>query len=206
MARKKPFMVKKSNPFKLLICLLCLALSCSLVNAQTDSALKAIKKIELGLELQAYPAGLIPCFSANIFWRDNLTIRLRTGFNFIDRQDFSPFNDHEKGFGYGASIGLIRNFEKRKREFVFGPMFDVWSTNISWEDNLQSTKPTQGKSYTLVIQPWVQAGYLWRKRNFSGGITLGFGREINAITIGEKVGEGWIGSLSIQSNFALKKQ
>ena len=66
---------------------------------------------------------------------------------------------------------------------------------------------TSGTTYTLVVQPWLEAGYFFNLKNSSSqiGITSGFGREINAISDGKDVAQGWIASVSVQYLISLKK-
>jgi hypothetical protein len=60
--------------------------------------------------------------------------------------------------------------------------------------DLNTSNSTSGTTYNLVIQPLVNTGYLYNLSNkWNTGISLGFGREINIITRGENVGEGWMG-------------
>ncbi len=68
-----------------------------------------------------------------------------------------------------------------------------------WIDNNE-----KGTTKNLVIQPWINGGYLYDFSNkFNAGLTLGFGREINTFNRGEEVGQGFMGSISVQANFKL---
>ena len=197
-----------SNAFKLswqtVICSLFFVIITS-AQTQTTTSVSENKKIEIGSEIQLYPAGIMPLITSNIFLNDKWALRFRMGGNFADRQDFSPYNDDEVASGFGATIGLVRYVPYRNGHFIFGASIDTWNMWTDWKDGLQSQNPTSGKTYNLVIQPWVNAGYLFDVSNrWNLGGSLGFGREINVITRGEKVGEGWMGILTLSANYRLK--
>ena len=90
---------------------------------------------------------------------------------------------------------------------VAGLNMEVWNLWIDWENDANSLNTTAGTTYTFVVQPWLEAGYFFNLKNSASqlGATLGFGREINAITNGKDVEQGWIASLSLQYLFSLKK-
>ena len=127
------------------------------------------------------------------------------GGNFTDRQDFSDENDHEEGSGFGGSFGYRRHFPLAKGRLVAGLHLDAWNLWIDWEDS--NARPISGTTYTLVLQPWLEAGYFFPIKNSASqiGITAGFGREINAITSGEEVAQDWIASLSLHYLFSLSR-
>jgi len=162
------------------------------------------RKMELGTELQLYPAGYMTMITSNIFIREDWTLRFRLGGNFANREDFSGFNDNEVAKGFGGSFGLVKYVPYWKGNFIFGASFDTWNMWTKWKDGINTTNPTSGTTYNLVIQPWVNAGYLYNLSNtLNTGISLGFGREINVITRGEKVGEGWMGIATLSLNYLL---
>ena len=91
-----------------------------------------------------------------------------------------------------------------KGNFIFGASLDIWNMWTNWKDNLNTPTPTQGKTYTLVVQPWINAGYLFIISNkINAGLSIGFGREINAITKGERVGEGFMGIAAASINYKI---
>ncbi|MFK5959718.1 MAG: hypothetical protein QM495_12730 [Lutibacter sp.] len=165
----------------------------------------AVGNIEFGTELQLYPVGYMPTITSNIFIKNNIALRFRIGGNFANRQDFSGLNDEEIVKGFGGSIGLVKYFPYRKGNFIAGFTVDGWNMWTDWKDELNTSTPKSGTTYNLVIQPWINAGYLYKlSEKWSTGLTLGIGREINAITSGKQVGEGWIGSLTLTTNFLIK--
>jgi hypothetical protein len=162
------------------------------------------RKIELGTELQVYPVGYMTMITSNIFIKEDLALRFRLGGNFADREDFSGFNDDEVADGFGGSVGLVKYIPYWKGNFIFGGSLDVWNMWTDWKDGLNTPNPTSGTTYNLVIQPWVNAGYLYNLSNkWNAGISIGLGREINVITRGENVGEGWMGIATFSLNYVL---
>ena len=84
------------------------------------------KKVELGLEFEAYPVGYIPVVATNIFLKDDLALRFRVGGNFADRGDKSGFNDNEIAKGYGFSTGIIKYFLVKGGNIIAGFVTDFW--------------------------------------------------------------------------------
>jgi hypothetical protein len=196
---------KMSLKIKFVFFVLWLAVS---VRAQSVDTLKCSKgRIDFGLEVQGYPAGIIPTVTSNIFLVDQLALRIRAGGNFANRRNWSPYNDNETAKGFGGSVGLVTYYPYRIGHFTAGVTFDFWNMWTNWKDNLNTSAPTQGETYTLVFQPWADIGYLFNKRNsrINYGLTFGFGKEINVVTRGERVGEGWMNSLTLTFNYTLRR-
>lgn len=166
---------------------------------------RADGNVEFGAELQLYPVGIMPTITSNIFIKNNLALRFRVGGNFANRQDFSGYNDDEIAKGFGVSMGLVKYFPYRKGNFIAGFTIDGWNMWTNWKDDVNTANPQNGTTFNFVIQPWINAGYLLKlSKKWSSGLTLGFGREINVITSGKQVGEGWIGLLTLTTNFSFK--
>lgn len=118
-------------------------------------------------------------------------MRFRVGGNFVNREDFIGYNDDEIAKGFGGSFGLLLYFPFGKDNFIAGATIDIWNMWTDWKDSINSPHPTAGKTYNLVLQPWVNGGYLFNLSDrWNTGVSLGFEREINVITRAEKVGEG----------------
>ncbi len=168
------------------------------------------KRTDLGVSIQAYPAGFIPTINVEHFLSEGSSLLFRLGGNFVDRQDFSDVNITEEGEGFGGTVGFRKHFPSGKGNFIAGLNLDVWSLNIDWTDDFQES-PTgpvtriSGSTYILVLQPWLEGGYFLPIKNTKSqiGLTLGFGREINVITSGDEVEQGFIGSISLQWQFSL---
>lgn len=157
------------------------------------------KKISIGLGIQAYPAGFIPYVQSDFHFPKNMFISARLGYNITDRQDFSPVNDHEKGGGPGCSIGLNKSFGFKKSQFFVGLLTDVWLLQIDWKDKNNTPDQIQGTTEITVLQPWLNAGYRKSLGTSPFNLTLGvgFGREINIVTKGDAVAQGWMGSILV---------
>jgi hypothetical protein len=162
------------------------------INAQDTE-----RKVAIGLGVQAYPAGVIPFLQCHLYLTNDISVSARVGYNITDRKDFSPVNDHEEGSGPGISIGLNKNFNWRKNQLFVGFMTEVWQLKINWKDasNIQTNRI--GQTEVIVLQPWLNAGYLKSigKSPIDFVVGLGFGREINIITKGDEVAQGWMGSV-----------
>ena len=141
--------------------------------SQSDDRNKT--KVEVGFEFEKYLVGFIPTLTSNVFLKKDLALRFRVGGNFADRGDKSGFNDSEIAKGYGASAGIVKYFPVGKGHIVAGFLTDFWFMKTEWIDGTE-----KGTTTNLVIQPWINSGYLYDFSNkFNAGIILGFGREIN---------------------------
>lgn len=184
-----------------LIFVLCYTLGAIAQDSNTSG-----KGADLGVSVQLYPAGIIPTLNFEHYLNENSSLLFRLGANFTDRRDFSDENETEEGEGLGGSIGFRKHFPSGKGKFIAGFNTDVWSLNIDWTDDTGPNGSVQsGSTYTLVVQPWLEGGYFLPIKNTKSqiGLTLGFGREINVITSGEEVAQGFIGSISLQYFFSL---
>lgn len=163
-------------------------------------------KTNLGISSQIYPAGIIFTLNAEFSNNAKSSLVLRGGGNFADRKDFSPYNDNEKGNGFGASIGYRRHFKLWRGNLVAGINSDIWNMWIDWKNNIGMLNETQGRTYTFVLQPWIEAGYFYpiKSTPIQVGASLCFGREINVITDGKGVGQGWMRSLLISFQYSFK--
>jgi hypothetical protein len=158
-----------------------------------------------GVSAQFYPAGIIATLNAEYFISENISLIYRLGGNFVDRKDFSNENDNETGAGFGGSFGFRKHFPQKKGTVIAGLNLDAWNLWIDWKNDVGLQNQTSGTTYTLVLQPWLEAGYFFNLKNASSqlGFTAGFGREINTITNGKNVAQDWIASLSVQYQFTL---
>nr|WP_299389462.1 hypothetical protein [Allomuricauda sp.] len=159
----------------------------------------------IGVSLQAYPAGFIPTLNFEHPLHENTSLLFRLGANFTDRKDFSDVNISEEGDGFGGSVGFRKHFPSGTGKFVAGLNMDVWSMNIDWTDLGPADAPFSGSTYILVLQPWLEGGYFlpFKTSKSQIGLTLGFGRELNVVTSGEEVAQGFIGSISLQYMISL---
>ena len=161
------------------------------------------QKLNYGVSLQVYPAGIIPTVNAELYRNEKYSWLFRVGANLTDRRDFSDFHDEEKGGGFGGSIGYRRHFPlKNNDKIIVGLNTDLWNLWINYKDDVGEPNETSGRTYILVLQPYLETGYFFNLKNSSKlGVTLGFGREFNVITRGEEVEQDLIGSISLQYMF-----
>lgn len=185
----------------LLLMIMLLTSSAKNIFAQT-----VLPQKNIGVNLQWYPAGFIVSMHFEKFYNPQTALSFRIGGNFANRKDFSPYNENEKGNGLGAGIGYNRYFNFKKGKILLGADTDVWNMWIHWRNNIGQPNETNGTTYTLVLQPWIEAGYFYPvgKSPVQIGITTGFGREINVITNGKEVGQGWMNSLLLKINYTIK--
>ncbi len=176
--------------------------------SQADQKETVKKSKDLGASLQLYPAGIITAINSEMYLSSKNSLLFRAGINFANRKDFSPYNENEKGMGFGGSTGYRRHFYVKRGNIVAGIHTDIWNMWINWKNNIGESDYTYGETYTLVLQPWLEAGYFFsvKKSPLQLGFTTGFGREINIITNGKEVGQGWMNSLLIQIQYSLKSK
>jgi len=162
----------------------------------------------IGLSAQFYPAGIIATIDFDKYCSEKSSLFFRGGVNLIERKDFSEVNDHEDGFGVGTSIGYRKHFPLKKGHILAAFNTDIWNEWINWENDLGMPDESTGKTYTLVLQPWLETGYFTNvnKSSLQYGLTIGFGREINVITNGREVAQGWIASILLHCQYKLNTQ
>lgn len=148
----------------------------------------------VGVEFQAYPAGIIPGIHVQVPLDEYGSLTGRFAANITDRQDFGEF-DNEEGEGFGGGIGYRRYLETGQTGWLYGGRIDIWSLEIDFED---SGGPT-GTSDIIVLQPTAEVGYGFRlgEGSWRLEVALGVGAEINVDTDGEDVGEGAIVLLGV---------
>lgn len=162
--------------------------------------------INLGVNLQLYPAGIITSIHAEKFMNPHNAMILRLGGNFANRKNFSAYNDNEKGNGLGATVGYRHYFDLKTGRLLIGGNTDIWNMWIHWRNKVGQDKETHGTTYTLVLQPWLEAGYVYPLSHspLQVGLTTGFGREINIVTSGKAVGQGWMNSVLLYVIYSIK--
>lgn len=177
------------------------------LNAQKNNFLNSsshslgIPMINFGAEIQYYPAGWIYSGRADLYWKKHNNANFRIGYNAADRKDFSSFNDNEKGGGFGASIGYRYYLGKRKGLFA-GLRTDIWQLNIDWVD--VDAFPSSGNTNITIFQPTLELGYQFiLNKHWIFAPTFTNGREINIVTKGEEVAQGWITLIGLNVNYKL---
>ena len=147
-----------------------------------------------GGELQAYPAGVIAAVHAQKPINEQDAWTFRAGYNATDRHDWGEHDD-ETGGGPGLGVGWRRSLAPAgENGWVIGGRIDLWQLDIDWEDDPDGANPggREGSTDVLVVQPTIEAGYVWHLEGSRLTLGAAFGAEINADTDGEDVGEGAI--------------
>ncbi len=150
--------------------------------------------VDLGLELQVYPTGVIPGLRAEWSFTSTQSLLFRLGYQRIDHQDFGV-QDEEEGEGAGLSLGYRWYRHLNRKAWSLSARTDLWFNTIDWED----TNGDSGTTRVTVLQPTVGLGYsLLYGPDFVLTPTLSYGREINIETDGAEVGEGEIWLLGLE--------
>ncbi len=157
------------------------------------------RPVEMGLELQMYPAGQMPSLKMEMgvgkYYKHG--INLRMALNIAKRRAWGEHED-ERGLGFGGSIGSRYDITNPFRGFYVGARADIWSLKIKWrnsgvDEELWNTDDDLGETKTLILQPNLEVGYKFRlKEKFYLAPALAIGWEFNAISKGEDVGQGSI--------------
>ncbi len=151
------------------------------------------ESVRWGVDLRAYPAGLIPAVRVDVPLSEPDIVLLCAGMNFTDRHDWGE-HDNEQGNGFGFGGGWIHRLGMREKAWIVGLRADLWFLSIDWEDPQRS-----GTTEVTVFQPTATGGYRWQT---GGGawrweLSVGLGAEFNVSTRGEDVGHGVIGLLGL---------
>lgn len=160
---------------------------------------------DAGLEIQAYPTGLIPGLTAELGFRERNAVHIRLGYNFFDHRDFGVHDD-EDGGGPGFTLGYRRYFRDGGSGLWLGARADVWFNGVTWCDGCESSTVTTGTTELVVLQPTAEAGWLFAvaDEKMRLGPSVGFGWEWNAVTKGEPTGEGAILLLGARLQYRVK--
>ena len=178
------------NKFSIIILSICLfALNIFSAKAQTTGLLEA------GIEIQAYPTGLIPGVHLDVALGEKGSIYTRLGYNIVRHRDLGVHED-ERGGGFGGSLGYRYYLNETRLGWFGGVRCDVWLNSVDWKDNIDLPTEVSGTTEVTVLQPTAEVGYAMsimsagEKMVFSPA--LAFGREINVKTDGAEVGQDFI--------------
>lgn len=157
--------------------------------------------LDISVELQAYPTGVIPGVRLEKGFSDRQAFHVRFGYQEIRHQDYGVHED-ERGDGYGFGLGYRYYFKPGFEKLSLGFRTDIWFNSLAWKDNIGLPDEISGNTDVTVLQPTFQLGYLF-KLNSKLFVTpsLSFGYEINVDTDGEDVGEGPIWLLGVEAGF-----
>ncbi|KYG79025.1 hypothetical protein [Roseivirga echinicomitans] len=153
------------------------------------SAAKAQSMESYGVDIQAYPAGMMFMAKTAFNLNEHNVLNTRIGYNMARRQDFGE-HDNEEGGGLGLNIGFKHYLKPASSGLYYELKSSIWFMNIDWRDN----KPIRtGSTSITVFQPTAIAGYDFNlSSKVSFGLYAEFGYEINVISSGEDVGQGGI--------------
>ena len=148
----------------------------------------------LGVELRAYPAGLIPAARGDWPVGPRLSFTALAGYNFTNRRNWGE-HSHESGGGPGLGVGLSRSVPGARTGWLLGFRTEFWTLGINWRD----PGGRRGNTRVWVFQPTARVGHIW---GWTGSrlqleATASLGAEINVRTRGEAVGKGPIFLLGV---------
>ena len=154
--------------------------------------LPAFGQIEVGIEFQAYPTGLIPGIHLEYELTDNSGIQGRIGYNIVRHRDLGVHED-ERGGGFGGTLGYRYYFKPNRTGIMLGARCDLWKNEVDWKDNIGTINEVQGTTNVTVLQPTAEIGYIFSlKKGLIFLPTVSLGGEINIQTEGAEVGQGAI--------------
>lgn len=163
------------------------------------------RSIEVGIEMQAYPTGIIPGINLEVGISDQDALNLRVGYNLFNHRDLGV-QEEETGGGFGFTLGYRHYFKPQVSGLFLGARSDVWFNSVDWTNGIGTPAMASGTSDIVVLQPTLEAGYKMRSKNehFALAPTLAFGAEINVQSNGEDVGQGAIVLIGVIVDFKLK--
>ena len=151
--------------------------------------------LDVGIEFQAYPTGILPGIRLEKNFAERHAIHLRVGANIFDHRSLGK-HFKEKGNGYGFSAGYKRYFRPNHERWFCGLRSDIWFNKVDWAKDI-ALPPFSGTTTITVIQPTTEFGFTYVKNRLFFSPTLAVGFEINTNTVGEPTGEGAILLLGI---------
>ncbi|MFQ5446553.1 MAG: hypothetical protein ACE5FF_06435 [Saprospiraceae bacterium] len=164
----------------------------ALLQTLTADAIAQQTPLDISLEFQAYPTGLLPGLRVEKGFGTRHTLHLRAGYNLV-RHGSAGKHEDERGGGAGFTIGYKRYFSGGFRGWFAGVKNDFWLNEIDWKDGVGQPGESSGTTNITVVQPTAEAGFLFEfGRSWIFAPTLAFGFEINVKTKGEPTGEGAI--------------
>ena len=165
--------------------------------AQTEKS-TVDKNFDIGIELQAYPTGIIPGIRLEKYLNTHSSLNLRLGYQLIDHRDLGV-QENEEGSGYGASLAYRRFFKPSHKGLSLALRTDLWFNKIDWTDGL-----LEGTSNITVVQPTLMGEYaIHLSPTVVITPSLSFGYEWNVSTDGEPTGEGAIILLGFSLGFGM---
>jgi len=164
-----------------------------LVLTGTISLFSSAQSTDLGLEIQAYPTGVLSGVRADFGFGERQALHVRLGYNLVRHRDLGEHED-ERGGGFGFSLGYKRYFSADFRRWFLGLRSDLWFNDVDWKDNIGMLNEVSGNTKITVLQPTLEGGFAFEFGEGQWFFTpsLAFGYEINVKTEGAEVGQGAI--------------
>jgi len=161
-----------------------------------------VKYFELGIEVQQYPTGNLSGIRGEVGLANHHALDFRAGYNALDHKDFGVHNT-EVGGGFGGSVGYRYYFNPANEKWFAGIRTDLWFNEVDWTDPAPNSPiPVKDVTNVVVLQPTVIGGYRWAfGDHFAITPTAAFGAEINIVTDGEEVGQGFILLLGVSLTY-----
>lgn len=156
-------------------------------NAQENESIDK-DQLQVGIEVQVYPTGIIPGIRIERFLDNNKSIHLRLAGQLIDHRDLGK-KDDEYGYGGGASFGYRHFFSESNKGLSLGARADYWINRITWEDD-NNGSTISDVTVVHVLQPTAMLEYAMQTSSMTITPSVSFGYEWNIITDGEETGEG----------------
>lgn len=156
---------------------------------------------DVGLETQAYPAGLMFMAKANFNLNEKNQFTTKLGYNMARRQDFGE-HDNEEGGGFGANLTVKHYLKENYLGWNYSLRASLWMMTINWRNN----SPVQsGSTYITVLQPTISGGYDFALNSkLKLGLFVAFGYEINILSSGQDVGQGGISLIGFSLSQKIK--
>jgi len=151
--------------------------------------------LDIGIEFQAYPTGILPGVRIEKNFAERHAVHVRIGANIFNHRSMGK-HFKEEGSGYGFTLGYKRYFQPMHERWFLGIRNDIWFNKVDWIQDI-GTPPYAGTTTITVIQPTAEAGFTFVKNKFYFSPSLAFGFEINTHTIGSPTGEGAIVLLGV---------
>ena len=144
----------------------------------------------VSLEVQHYFTGTIAALQLERWLSNQHAVHGRLGLQRIRHEDFGEHDD-ERGDGFGFSLGYRYYLSSERIGWSAGFRTDLWWNSLDWTDNINQPDERTGHTDVTVLQPTIEAGYLYPlNNNFFITPTIAYGFEINIDTDGEDTGEG----------------
>ena len=176
-----------------------LFISCVAFTQSEDSAITRNDFLDIGIEFQAYPTGLIPGLRIEKGFAGKHAVHFRFGYQWIRHRDLGVHDD-ERGNGYGFTLGYRKYFQDNFKGWSISSRCDLWANDLDWTDESPLGDITiTGNTKVKVIQPTLDLGYtfIFGKHTVLTP-TVAFGYEVNVQTKGKDVGEGAIFLLGVE--------